>query len=765
MLSNKTLDMERSLQASLLPLTRSKSMQISVLLRYWISVASIGGVLGLAIPAWAQSSSGQFSLYYQDYQDAPPGSPTSSASTSAEPPLTESAAPPQPSSLPFGAPLPTAPATPAAPTDSSSETLIPNDGAPLEGDSAPLERLPPAGFAPSTAATSDTFPLPNAPAADPYSEPAPGVSVPAVPVSPTELAFTAQAVEVIGGDADIQQFVLQTVRTRRGFTTSETQLASDRTALLNTGIFSQVNVRTEPLPDGIKVIYEVTPVTVQQVQVEGARVLDPNVVMQAFQPQVGRVANPPLLQQGSDRVNQWYADRGYTLARVVDLRTDEAGVLTVEVAEPTVRQVNIQFVNQAGSAVDDEGQPIQGRTRVDYIRNQIQLQPGEYYQEAIAREDVERLASLDLFEAVAVDVAVTGQNQVDVTYNLREKLSGQVNLGGGYNTDIGLFATITYRDTNLGGIGDQLTADVRVSGRGVEFGGRFTSPYREVYPDRLGYSIYTSRRRSLSNVFTDEVELPNGDRVREDVIRLGGSVMRPLGIWDAELGLNYSRISTRDSEGDIAKEDEEGNDLTLSGTGQDDLLTVSFGVTQDWRDDEITPRTGSLLRLGTEQSIPIGRGNIFMNRLRAYYAYFLPVDILGNTFDDNPEVLAFNVQAGTVLGDLPPYEAFALGGSSTVRGYDLGDVGSGRSYFLSSVEYRFPIFRPLGGVVFADFATDLGTGDDVPGEPAVIRDKPGSGFGFGVGVRFQSPLGLLRLDYGINDEGGDEIHFGFGQRF
>jgi outer membrane protein insertion porin family len=118
-----------------------------------------------------------------------------------------------------------------------------------------------------------------------------------------------------------------------------------------------------------------------------------------------------------------------------------------------------------------------------------------------------------------------------------------------------------------------------------------------------------------------------------------------------------------------------------------------------------------------------------------------------------------------VIGDLPPYETFNLGGPNSVRGYDSGQVGSGRSYVLASAEYRFPVWKAFGGVVFADFASDLGSGDTVLGDPAGVRAKPGIGFGYGAGVRFDSPLGLLRADYGINDQGESKFHFGVGQRF
>jgi outer membrane protein insertion porin family len=158
----------------------------------------------------------------------------------------------------------------------------------------------------------------------------------------------------------------------------------------------------------------------------------------------------------------------------------------------------------------------------------------------------------------------------------------------------------------------------------------------------------------------------------------------------------------------------------------------------------------------------VGNGNILMNRLQANYSHYLPVSLFN---DENPEVFAFNVQGGTTIGDLPPYRAFNLGGQNSVRGYGSGDVATGRSYVLASAEYRIPVFNPVGAVLFADFASDLGSAPSVPGEPGIVRGKQGSGFGYGAGLRVDSPIGVLRADYGFNDQGNSKLQFGIGQRF
>ncbi|MGB3613653.1 MAG: BamA/TamA family outer membrane protein, partial [Elainellaceae cyanobacterium] len=279
-------------------------------------------------------------------------------------------------------------------------------------------------------------------------------------------------------------------------------------------------------------------------------------------------------------------------------------------------------------------------------------------------------------------------------------------------------------------------------------------------------------RRSISLIFDggeDDVDLPNGDSPRVQRIGSAVSFSRPLDEWlgwegwRASTQLQYQRVSIRDSDGELEPEDEFGNDLSFDGDGTDDLFTLQLAAVRDRRNDPQQTTSGSLLRVGTEQSIPIGDGSIFFNRLRGSYSFYLPADL--TNFSDGPEALAFNVQAGTVLGDLPPYEAFSLGGTDSVRGYDAGDLAGGRSFVQATAEYRFPIFSIVGGALFADFGTDLGTGSDVPGEPAEVRDKPGTGFGYGIGVRVRSPLGAIRVDYGINDQGDGRVHFGIGERF
>ncbi|WP_017315030.1 BamA/TamA family outer membrane protein [Mastigocladopsis repens] len=593
----------------------------------------------------------------------------------------------------------------------------------------------------------------------------PSSSTPPLPSSPTsgdsELIVTATEVQIVGATEELQQIIRGVIKTQAGGETSQSQRQNDVAAILETGLFTNARVNTSTTPAGLNVVYEVQPVVVRSVQLSGAQALTYQIAWERLQPQIGQVISPNALKEAVQQINKWYADNGYKVARVISIRPSTEGILTLNVAEGVVNDIKFRFVNDEGKTVDDKGKLVEGRTKTDFLQQQLKLKPGQVYQESLAKQDLQQLYKTRLFETV--NVAFEGDaTKLDVIYEVKEIGARSVNVGGNYNADQGIVGTLTYRDQNVGGVNDTLGVNLEVGRRDFQFDSKFTSPYRETNPDRFGYSVNAFRKRGLSDTFDGDIKLANGDRVREG--RVGGSfsLQRPIDEWDTSLGFNYTRVSIRDRDGKITPTDEKGNSLSLSGTGIDDLTTVSLSATKDQRDNPLNPTAGSVLKLSTEQSIPFGQGDISMNRIRANYSQFTPVKLFESK---KPQVFALNLQAGTVIGDLPPYESFNLGGPDSVRGYDGGDIGSGRSYVLASAEYRFPIIQVLGGVLFADFASDLGSGDTVLGEPAGVRGKPGTGFGYGAGVRFDSPLGLIRADFGLNDQGESRLHFGIGQRF
>ncbi|MEI1375993.1 BamA/TamA family outer membrane protein [Nostoc sp. UHCC 0926] len=437
----------------------------------------------------------------------------------------------------------------------------------------------------------------------------------------------------------------------------------------------------------------------------------------------------------------------------------------LEFSQKIVKDIQIRFINHKNELLDDKGQSIKGRTQTDFIIGLLRLKPGQVFHEDLLQADLQRLRRLESFNQVDVD-REEDASSVNIIYKIKERSFPSLILGGGSNDDVGLYGRVGYKDANISGLNDKLDTTVQFSTKDVQFNGQFTSRYRPGEANRLGYSIRSFRSRNVSGTFNEDIRLSNGNKVREG--RFGGSVglLRSFDDWDTSVALNYTRISLRDQEYNVAQVDRLGSPLSVSGTGIDDLFTVSFAVSRDQRDRRDNPTKGSIFTLSTEQAIPIGLGNISSNRLRGDYIQYLPVSWIGNGRPtDNPEMLAINLQLGTTFGDFPPADAFNIGGLNSVRGYGYGKVASGRSYGLASVEYRFPILQSIGGILFTDLASDFGSSETVLGEPGVLRDKPGSGFGYGLGLRLKSSFGLIRGDLGISDQGEVRFEVTTGQRF
>lgn len=574
---------------------------------------------------------------------------------------------------------------------------------------------------------------------------------------------------------ELKDQVYRAIETRPGRTTTRTQLQQDINNIFATGFFSNVRALPEDTPLGVRVTFLVQPNPVlQSVRVVGNDVLPQERVDEIFSPQYGKIINLIDFQDGILELNEWYQENGYVLAQVVAApEVSEDGVVTLEVAEGVVETIRVRFLTAEGEAEDEEGNPIDGKTHDYIITREFETQPGDVFNQQQIETDLQRVFGLGIFDDVrlSLEPGKDDPRKVDVVVNVTERNTGSVAAGLGFNFTGDLFGTVSYRQDNFGGNNQKFGAEAQVSGRDLLFDISFTDPWIAGDPFRTSYSVDAFARRSINLNFDggpEPIDLPNGDRVRVRRLGTGVSFSRPLsGGWTASLGTRVENVSTRDANGRLAAFDAAGNPLTWSATENggavDDLWTINFTASQDRRNDPFNPTSGSLLRLSTEQSIPLGSGSIFMNRIRAGYSYYIPVSFLN--FTDGPQAIAFNVQAGTILGEVPPYEAFALGGTNSIRGYDEGAVGSGRSYAQATIEYRFPLFSFLGGALFIDAGTDLGSGFAVPGAPGPSRGKPGSGLGYGLGIRVQTPLGPLRIDYGLSIDGGGRLSFGIGERF
>ena len=206
------------------------------------------------------------------------------------------------------------------------------------------------------------------------------------------------------------------------------------------------------------------------------------------------------------------------------------------------------------------------------------------------------------------------------------------------------------------------------------------------------------------------------------------------------------------------------------------LLTgLRLATTYNTLNDTRSPTSGNFFTFSTEQFVGVNDDSPTFNRMRGSYTQFFPVNWLklhkGCRPDqgekaDCPQAIGLQVKGGTIVGELPPYEAFCVGGSNSIRGWYDCDLAVGRSFGEVTLEYRFPIFSVFSGELFVDAGTDFNTQKNVPGKPGLLLDKDGSGMSVGTGVIVGTPVGPLLLEIATRDFTSDyRFNLGVGYKF
>jgi outer membrane protein insertion porin family len=643
------------------------------------------------------------------------------------------------------------------PTEPPGQLPAPPTPAPTP-TTAPLATPAPATAPPPTPAPAPTTPALTAP--PPSSADAP----PADPGKPAEPQVLVAEVRVKSAKGDplaasLEEKVYSAIRTRPGQTTTRSLLQQDINAVFATGYFSDVKATPEDTSIGVRVTFDVAPNPVLEgVSTEGTTLLPEQVVTDTFKDQVGQTLNFGQLQKGVKSIEEWYAERGFVLAKVSDVQSSPNGKVKLIVTEGVIEDIRVK-----GNT----------RTRDFIVTRELSLKPGTVFNRTIIQRDLQRVFGLGIFKDASLDLAPGQQDpqKVIVSIKIEEKNTGSIAAGAGINSAYGFFGTLSLQEQNFGGNNQKVGFDVQGGGQILLFNLGFTDPWIAGDPDRTSVSVNLFNRQSFSYVFNGGnagVGAPGtiGQTPRENRLGLGVVFGRPLDNgWRASVGARAENIQLRDSLGTAFALDTQDNPLTISGNSSDNLFFLQAAAIRDTRDNPSAPRTGSSLRLSTDQSLPFPfLGTVLFNRPTVAYSQFIPVDIL--PWGKGKQVFAFNSTFGSVFGDLPPYEAFNLGGGNSVRGYLEGSLATGRSFLIQSAELRFPVFDPVGAAIFADYGTDLGSAGAVLGAPGIVRGRPGSGLGIGAGVRVQSPLGALRIDYAFNSIGtASQVHFGLGEKF
>ena len=687
---------------------------------------------------------------------------------------------------------------------------------------------------------------PVAPAETPPANQAPSAeTLPEEPARPRVL-ITEVIIEGIADHPEQERLELEAydaMTVRPGSRVTREELKLDLDAIYATGWFS--DVRIEPIngPLGVQLVVKVVPnpvLTRVELDPEDNKI-KPEVLVDTFSSDYGRTLNLNELQLRMKELQKWYADEGYSLARVSGpTRVSPDGVVQLKVLIGTVNGVDVQFLTKEGETTNDKGEPLKGKTKPWVVTREISIEPGEPFNRKKLEEDIKRLYGTSLFSDIKVTLKpVAGEpGTITIVLGIVEQSTGSLSGGLGYSQSQGVFGQVQLSDSNMFGRAWNLALNLTYG----QFGGlanfTFTDPWikgdkyrtsfrtsiflsREVpqvfqsqnegdivtvtdYQDNNSKKAFDIRNRNnpadrrFDNVAQASKQFPDeswfefeGDSVA--LQRVGGNIIfsRPLNggdpfkkvPWQALVGVNVQNVRPINFNGDtrpygVPNENIRNGEIpnneviciAFNCANENNLASVRFATTYNTLNDARNPTSGNFFSFGTEQYVSVGENSPTFNRVRTTYTKFFPVNWLKlfkgcrpkpGEKENCPQAIAFQVKAGTIVGQLPPYEAFCLGGSNSVRGWFDCDLAVGRSFGEATIEYRFPIFSIFSGEVVIDAGTDFGSQANVPGKPGELLDKPGSGVSPGLGVIVTTPVGPLRLELASQNFTG-EVRFNLG---
>ncbi|CAN8300689.1 unnamed protein product [Cochlearia groenlandica] len=542
---------------------------------------------------------------------------------------------------------------------------------------------------------------------------------------------------------------LKACRANSALTIREVQ--EDVHRIIESGYFSSCTPVAVDTRDGIRLMFQVEPnQEFRGLVCENANVLPLKFIQDAFRDGFGKVINIKRLEEAITSINGWYTEHG-RLGIVSDIDTLSGGIVKLQVAEAEVNNISIRFLDRK------TGEPAKGKTRPETILRQLTTKKGQVYSMLQGKRDVDTVLAMGIMEDVSIiPQPAADSGKVDLVMNCVERPSGGFSAGGGLSSGItsgplsGLIGSFAYAHRNIFGRNQKLNVSVERGQIDSIFRVNYTDPWIEGDDKRTSRSITVQNSRTPGNLVHGN-QAYNGN-LTVGRVTAGIEYSQPfMPKWNGTAGIIFQHAGARDEQGNPIIKDIYSSPLTVSGKTHDDTLVAKFESIYTGSGDH----GPTMFAFNMEQGLPILPGWLFFNRVNARTRKGIHI---------GPAQFLFSLSGGHVVGNFSPHEAFTIGGTNSVRGYEEGAVGSGRSYVVGSGEVSFPMRGPVEGIFFTDYGTDLGSGSTVIGDPAGARLKPGNGYGYGFGVRVDSPLGPLRLEYAFNDKHIGRFHFGVGHR-
>jgi outer membrane protein insertion porin family len=432
-----------------------------------------------------------------------------------------------------------------------------------------------------------------------------------------------------------------------------------------------------------------------------------------------------VVREDITKLNEAYSDMGYAFAET-DVDMQKRGEEKI---------VDLTYILKKGQKVYVRRVTVEGndRTRENVIRRELRLSDGDQFSGTKLKRSNERLNKLDYFEKVDVETVPTeNPNEVDIRVKVKDKNTGSISAGVGYSTYDSVFVGGSVQERNLFGKGYNAQFQGMFSGVTNRFMASFTNP--AVYDSDLSFGVdaFSTFRR-----YSDYYKQSQGGIVR---------FAYPLGEFTT---LRWDYRLTRD---DVYHTNYYSSSIIRESKGIHWTSSVLVGITRDTTDSRTKPTKGTVNDLSTEYA-GLGGDRGFIKEFYSFNYYY---PMFWETVFHVRAQTGFLFENG--FGDIPVFERFYLGGIGNIRGYETDKISpkdhvtneriGGDTMYFANIEYIFPVSKQYGvyGLGFFDAGN------------SIYRIRDGFNLSFvksvGAGVRWFSPMGLIRVEAGY---GLDEI--------